>query len=133
MIVVDASAVVELLLRTPVGARVEARLFDRPAALHAPHLLDVEVAQVLRRFVTTGRLSPARGATSLRLLDQFPLRRHAHQPLLSRIWGLRANFTAYDASYVALAEALGAALVTTDVRLGATPGVRVPIEVIGAP
>lgn len=130
MIVVDASAVVELLLRTPRAHRIEARLLDPPVSLHAPHLLDVEVAQVLRRFAARNRLSTLRGAASLSLLDQFPLLRHPHRPLLSRIWALRHNLTAYDACYVALAEALGATLVTTDARLGAAPGVRAPVEVV---
>ena len=130
MIVVDASAVLELLLRTPAGRRVEARLFDRPTPLHAPHLLDVEVAQVLRRFVARGVVPAGRGAASLQLLDAFPLRRHPHRPLLGRIWALRANLTAYDAAYVALAEALGAVLVTCDGRLRRVPGLHAKVEVL---
>jgi predicted nucleic acid-binding protein len=130
VIVVDASAVIELLLRSPAGRRVEARLFDRPAPLHAPHLLDVEVAQVLRRWVARGDLTGWRGEASLRLLDAFPLRRHPHRPLLHRMWALRANLTAYDAAYVALAEALGATLVTRDARLGSVPGLHAPVEVL---
>jgi predicted nucleic acid-binding protein len=130
VIVVDASAVLELLLRTPAGRRVEGRLFDRPAPLHAPHLLDVEVAQVLRRFVARGEVSAGRGAASLRLLDAFPLRRHPHRPLLERMWSLRANLSAYDAAYVALAEALGAVLVTRDKRLGGVPGLHATVEVL---
>ena len=68
----------------------------------------------------------------MRLLDGFPVRRHPHQPLLQRIWALRANLTAHDAAYVALAEALGATLVTTDARLGSAPGIRARVEVIAA-
>lgn len=130
MIVVDASAVLEVLLRTPAGRRIEARLFDQPTPLHAPHLLDVEVAQVLRRFEARGEVSPGRGLASLRLLDAFPLRRHPHRPLLERIWALRANLTAYDAAYVALAEALGATLVTRDARLRRAPGLHATVEVV---
>lgn len=130
MIVVDASAVIDLLLRTPAGRRIEARLFDQPVPLHAPHLLDVEVAQVLRRFVARGEVTPGRGAASLRLLDAFPLRRHPHAPLLARIWALRGNLTAYDAAYVALAEALGAVLITRDTRLGRVPGLHATVEVL---
>ena len=130
MIVVDASAVIDLLLRTPAGRLIEARLFDRPVPLHAPHLLDVEVAQVLRRFVARGEVTPGRGAASLRLLDAFPLRRHPHAPLLARIWALRGNLTAYDAAYVALAEALGAVLITRDTRLGRVPGLHATVEVL---
>ncbi len=130
MIVVDASAVIELLLRSPLGERVEARLFKHPVPLHAPQLLDVEVVQVLRRFEARGEVGSARGAAALTLLGAFPLRRHAHEPLLTRMWALRANVTAYDAAYVALAEALGAVLVTCDARLGRAPGLRAIVEVL---
>ena len=130
MIIVDASVVLELLLRTPIAGRIETRLFDRPVALHAPHLLDVEVAQVLRRYAARGVLTAGRGAAALRLLDAFPLRRHPHAPLLARMWALRANLTAYDAVYVALAEALGGTLLTRDARLARAPGSRAPIEVL---
>ena len=130
VLVVRASPVIELLLRTPAGRRIEARLFDRPAPLHAPHLLDVEVAQVLRRFVARGEVTPGRGAASLRLLDVFPLRRHPHAPLLARMWALRSNLTAYDAAYVALAEALGAVLIPRDPRLGRVPDLHATIEVL---
>lgn len=128
--VVDASAVIELLLRTPLGERVEARLFDRPVALHAPQLLDVEVLQVLRRFEARGELSATRGAATLRLLDELPVRRHPHAPLVPRIWTLRTNLTAYDAAYVALAEALGAVLLTCDARIGRAPGLHTVVEVV---
>jgi predicted nucleic acid-binding protein len=130
VIVVDASALIELLLRTPVGERVEARLFDRPSTLHAPELLDVEVLQVLRRYEARGEISAHRSATTLRLLDELPVRRHSHAPLVARIWTLRTNLTAYDASYVALAEALGAILVTCDGRMARAPGVRATVEVV---
>lgn len=130
MIVVDASAIIELLLRTATGERVDARLFDSPVAIHAPQLLDVEVAQVLRRFEARGELSAARGAVALRLLDQLPIRRHPHAPLMSRVWGLRTNLTAYDATYVALAEALGARLLTCDARIARAPGLRTSVDVL---
>lgn len=130
MLVVDASVVVELLLRTPRSAAIEAQVFAWPGPWHAPHLLDVEVAQVLRRFAARGVVSAARGAAALRLLDVFPLSRHPHRPLLARAWSLRANLTAYDAMYVALAEALGATLLTADERLGRAPGLRTPVLVV---
>ncbi len=130
MIVVDASAVIEVLLRSALGVRVEARLFDHPVALHAPQLLDVEAVQVLRRFEARGELASAQGAAALTLLEAFPLRRHPHEPLLARMWSLRANVTAYDAAYVALAEAIGAVLVTCDARLGLAPGLRASVEVV---
>jgi predicted nucleic acid-binding protein len=130
VIVVDASAAIELLLRSPLGETVASRLFDRPAALHAPELLDIEVSQVLRRFNARREITADRGEVALRLLDALPIRRHAHAALLSRIWALRANLTAYDATYVALAEALGAVLVTCDARTAAAPGLRARVEVL---
>lgn len=130
MIVVDASAVLELLLRTPVGRRVEARLFDTPVPLHAPQLLDIEVAQVLRRFEARGDMTARDGRAALRMLPSLPIRRHSHGPFMERVWALRANLTAYDASYVALAEALGAVLITGDARLARAPGHSASIEVI---
>lgn len=130
MIVVDASAVVELLLRTPDAARVEAAVLARGEALHAPHLLDVEVTQVLRRYAARGEITEARGTISLEILVRLPIRRHAHTPLLDRIWALRANVTAYDAAYVALAERLGARLVTRDAKLARVAGARTRVEVV---
>lgn len=130
MIVVDASAMLEVLLRTRAGARVEERILDGDS-LHAPHLLDVEVAQVLRRYQARGELTAARGAEALADLGAFPINRYPHDVLLGRIWDLRANLTAYDAAYVALAEALEARLVTRDERLAAAPGHRAVIEVVG--
>ncbi|MBY0491830.1 MAG: type II toxin-antitoxin system VapC family toxin [Gemmatimonadaceae bacterium] len=130
MIVVDASAMIELLLRTPLGQRIEARLFDTPSALHAPELLDVEVVQVLRQFEARGELSATRSATTLRLLDELPVRRYPHAPLVSRMWPLRSHLTAYDATYVALSEALAAVLITCDARLARAPGVRAVVEVV---
>lgn len=118
MIVVDASALLEVLLRTRSAQAVEARIFDAPRkTLHAPHLLDVEVAQVLRRYAAMGEIDGQRGAEALADLADFPIRRYPHDFLLTRVWKLRSNFTAYDAVYVALAEALGARLLTRDQRL----------------
>lgn len=130
MIVVDASAVLELLLQSPDAAQVEARLFDSPNALHAPHLLDLEVAQVLRRYERAGQLTAERGGQALADYDGMLIRRYPHTLLLERIWELRANLTAYDGAYVALAERLGAPLVTRDRRLAATPGHRAVIELV---
>ena len=130
MIVVDASAMLEFLLQTPLGVRVEARLFRDADAFHAPHLLDVEVAQGLRRLVRAGEVLADRAEEALADLSDFDLRRHAHVDFLARIWELRDNLTAYDATYIALAEALDARLVTCDRPLGAAPGHAVQIEVI---
>ncbi len=120
MIVVDASALLEVLLRTPAAEAVGRLLFEEPRqTLHAPHLLDVEVAQVLRRYAALGEIDEQRGSAALADLADFPIRRYPHDFLLTRVWSLRSNFTAYDAVYVALAEALDARLLTRDQRLAA--------------
>jgi predicted nucleic acid-binding protein len=130
MIVVDASAVLETLLRTPNAQWVERRLFDRSETLHAPHLLDVEVAQVLRRYAGNGAIDDERGRTALADLADFPLRRYPHDFLLPRVWDLRKNLTAYDAIYIALAEALDAPLLTCDRRLATAPGHQARVELL---
>ncbi len=130
MIVVDASAVLEFLLQTPRGNRVEARLFRDGDELHAPHLIDVEVTQGLRRLVRSGEVSADRAAEAIADLVDLDLHRHAHLDLLTRAWQRRDNLTAYDAVYVALAEALGATVVTCDAPLGKAPGHRAAIEVV---
>jgi predicted nucleic acid-binding protein len=130
VIVVDASVAVDVLLRGPDAEALTARLLDRAEALHAPDLLDVEVAQVLRRFALRGVLGAARGREALRLLASFPLTRHEHSSLLPRIWALRANLTAYDATYIALAEVLEGTLLTRDKRLAAVRGHYASIEVM---
>ncbi len=130
MIVVDASAVLEVLLRTPAATAVEKRLFDPSQTLHAPHLLDVEVAQVVRRYAASGEIDDERGRAVLADLADLPLRRYPHDFLLPRVWDLRNNLTAYDAVYVALAEALGAPLLTRDKRLAAAPGHHARVELV---
>ena len=130
MIVVDASVMVEVLLRVPGAERLEARLAGVEDRLCAPALLDVEVAQALRCYAGRGELSPERGTEAIELLMEFPLVRYPHAPLLPRIWELRSNLTAYDAAYVALAEALRAPLLTADVRLAGAPGHGAEIELV---
>ena len=129
MIVLDASAAIELLLRTPAGIKIDRRIFSPPEPLHAPHLLDVEVAQVLRRHVREKTLSEQRAREALEDLDDLPLTRYPHDFLIPRVWELRAALTAYDAVYVALAELLGAALVTCDRRIAAAPGHQATVEI----
>jgi len=119
VIVVDASAVLESLLRTNAASAVERVMFAPGQTLHAPHLLDVEVAQVVRRYAAARSIDDVRGRDAISDLAAFPLRRYPHNMLLSRIWELRSNFTAYDAAYVALSEALNAPLLTRDQALAA--------------
>jgi predicted nucleic acid-binding protein len=130
VIVVDASAVVEVLLGTPTAAPVERRLFGGGETLHAPHLLDIEVAHAVRRYTARGEIDGQRGRTALTDLADFPLYRYPHDPLLHRIWDLRHNFTAYDAVYVALAEELGSPLITRDRRLASAAGHHARIELL---
>ena len=130
MIVVDASAVLELLLRTPAAPAVGRRLLDPRESLHAPHLIDLEAAQVLRRYAASGQISADRGREALDDLAALRLTRWPHDALIPRIWALRANLTAYDAAYVALAEALDAPLLTRDIRLAASVGRRTKVEVV---
>ena len=130
MIVTDASVVLELLLKTTASPAVEARLLDSRETLHAPQLLDVEVAQVLRRYAARNEISVGRGRLALELLARLPITRHSHETLLPRIWTLRTNMTAYDAAYVALAEGLGATLLTRDERLSTATGARAKIELV---
>jgi len=133
MIVLDASAAIEWLLQTPKAPAIEARLFLTPtqsSRWHAPQLLDVEVAQVFRKHVARGVMSDARGHEALQDLLDLPLVRYPHDFLLPRVWELRRNLTAYDAVYVALAEALGVPLVTCDANLAGAPGHSAHVDVI---
>jgi predicted nucleic acid-binding protein len=130
VIVLDASAVLEVLLRTVAGRLIEERILAPAETLHAPHLLDVEVAHVLRRYVLRRELTPSQASARLELFAQFPIRRYAHEPLLARMWTLRANLTAYDAAYVALAEGLRALLVTRDERIARARGHTARVELI---
>src|SRR5581483_3255113 len=106
VIVIDASAVLEMLMNTAVGLRIAALVFAPDQTLHAPELIDVEIAQVVRRWVLLEELTEERALEALRDCTEMPLTRYAHAILLQRIWDLRNNLTAYDAAYVALAEAL---------------------------
>ena len=128
MIVLDASAAADWLLQTPQGLRIERRIFSRNESLHAPHLIDVEVAQVLRRLVREGKVSGNRAAQVIQDLVDLRITRYPHFVLLPRIWQLRNNLSAYDAAYVALAEELDATLVSRDSGLSAAPGHRASVE-----
>ena len=130
MIVVDASIVIEVLLNTDDGIAIADWLLTGAETLHAPHLIDIEVAQVLRRFVLLGEVKAERARQALDVMLEFPLTRYDHEPLLGRIWELRENVTAYDAAYVALAEGLDATLVTRDSKLAAVPLLRGTVELV---
>ena len=129
MIVVDASCVVEVLLQTEIAAAVEAR-WRRGGTLHAPEVVDLEVLQVLRRLVTLRELSADRAAMALEALERLALQRWSHVHLRRRVWALRANLTAYDAVYVALAERLRCELVTRDGRLARSSGHAARVELV---
>jgi predicted nucleic acid-binding protein len=124
VIVLDASALVELILRTPTGRLVADRIADPAEGLHVPHLVDLEVVQALRRYVREGEIDADVAEAALADLRALDLQRHAHEPLLERVWELRKNLTAYDAVYVALAEVLDGVLITCDRRLSRAPGMR---------
>jgi predicted nucleic acid-binding protein len=129
MIVIDASALVELLVGgTPRAAALAARIADPSVSLHAPHLIDLEVASVLRGLEAHKLLTPALAARAVVDLLALDLVRYAHDSLVPRVWQLRGNLTAYDAVYIALAENLASPLVTCDGKLAAAPGNRARVE-----
>ncbi len=130
MIVLDASATLDWLLQTTAGGKIERRIFARGEGLHAPHLLDLEVAQALRRFARDGAISADRAQAALDDLLALRVTRYSHRLLLPRIWQLRHDLTAYDAAYVALAELLGAPLITRDRRLASAAGHAAEVEVM---
>lgn len=128
MIVLDASAAVDWLLQTSVGKNIEKRIYSRNESLHSPHLIDLEVTQVLRRLGLQGVISQHRADEAVRDLLDLRITRYPHLVLLPRIWQLRHNFSAYDAAYIVLAEKLGAPLVTRDGRLASASGHTASIE-----
>ncbi len=128
MIVLDASAAVDWLLQTSAGKSIEKRIYSHNETLHAPHLLDLEVTQVLRRLARQGILSVRRADEAVRDLLDLRMTRYPHLVLLSRIWQLRHNLSAYDAAYIVLAETLGAPLLTRDARLAAASGHAATVE-----
>jgi predicted nucleic acid-binding protein len=122
MIVVDASVVLALLINSPEARTLRNGLFDGANTLHAPHLIDIEVIHVLRRWSLHGELSTDRASEAIEVFRLMPIERYGHEILLGRIWQHRANLTAYDAAYVALAETLDTYVLTLDAKLAATPG-----------
>lgn len=129
MIVIDASALIDVLLRKPSAKALEIRILEFGETLHAPHLIDVEIAHVLRRLKLGGAVDARRAENVFADLADMSLIRYPHDVLLPRVWALRDNLTAYDAIYVALAEELRAPLVTRDRRLANAAGIRAKVEV----
>jgi predicted nucleic acid-binding protein len=129
VIVLDASAAIDWLLQTPVGNTIDQRIFSRSESLHAPDVIDLEIAQVLRRLAREQRISASRADEALQDLVDLRIVRYPHLPLLARIWQLRHNLSAYDGAYVALAETIGATLLTRDRRLANAAKHRATVEV----
>ena len=132
MIVLDASAAIAVLLNLGASApRIRERMDLAGDDIHVPHLFEIEVAGVLRRYVLNGSFSLARASLALNRLSTMRVSRYPHTALLPRIWELRDNVSAHDAAYIALAETLGATLVTLDARLARAPRTRAEVEVYG--
>lgn len=130
MMVVDASAVVEVLLQTERGIRSAERVFAPGESLHVPHLIDIEAAHALRRAWLQGLIEEGRAEEALADLAAWPLIHYPHELFLPRIWSLRHNVTAYDAAYIALAETLEVTLLTCDAHLVSSSGHDVMIEML---
>jgi predicted nucleic acid-binding protein len=127
VIVLDASAVVNLFVGLPIDGRLLARVYGATDA-HAPHLIDIEFLSALRRLERAEEISPDAAGMARRAFAELPLERYSHELLRDRIWALRRSVTAYDAAYIALAEALDLPLITTDRRLAGAHGHRARIE-----
>lgn len=133
MLVVDASAVAELLLGRPAGTTVAQHFADHDFDLHAPQLLDIEVLSALRRVVASGEASAARAGEAITDLLDLPIERYSHEPFVPRVWQLRDNFSSYDATYLALAETLAASptpLLTADGRFARAMETHAEVPVV---
>lgn len=132
MIVVDASVVVDALILDGEAAADAHDALDRDPDLHAPHLIDLETMAALGRALSRDEIDEPRAASALVAFGQLSITRYPHLPLLPRAWELRHNLTAYDAAYVALAEALDVPLITGDARLAAAPHLACEVHLLGS-
>jgi predicted nucleic acid-binding protein len=130
MVVIDASALIEALLQTPRGKPIAARMSALDEPIHVPHLIDLEVVHYFRKAIRIGTVGAGRAQQILNDFSDIPAERYDHFRFLHRIWQLRDSVSAYDAAYVALAEALDARLLTCDAKLAAAHGHRAEIELV---
>ncbi len=130
MIVLDASAVIDLLMRSSSGNRLAARIEREELSLHAPHLIELEVMQILRKAIARGALADSRAQPAFQDFRAMRMALYSHTDLMERIWSLRHNLSAYDAAYVALAESLEVPLFTLDARIAKATGHRAKIELL---
>jgi predicted nucleic acid-binding protein len=131
ILILDTSVVIDLILHRPPHFTAIAKTLQQAEVLAAPHLLDIEVAQVLRRFVLQDDLTVNRAEQALADYRDLPIHRYPHEPLLLRAFNLLHNLTVYDAVYVVLADALDATLLTRDPTLQGVLGTTVPVQLIG--
>jgi predicted nucleic acid-binding protein len=130
VIVVDSSVILEVLLRTKSAQTIEKKIFSRGQTLHAPHLIDLEIAQVIRRYASAGEITSERGTQAIEDFTDLRITRYPHDILLPRIWDLRTNMTAYDAAYVVLAEILDSPLLTRDSKLSRSSVTTAKVQLI---
>ncbi len=130
MIVLDASVVLDIVTAVAKGRDIAVRIEQTDDDFIAPHVIDLEVLQALRRQLRLGLIDLARATSAVAILRDLPLTRMSHEPIIARIWELRHNLTAYDAAYVALAELMGAAVWTCDQKFSGAAGHRAQIVVL---
>jgi len=128
MTVVDANVIADAIRAT--GGSADQAISEAVPPLAVPELLDLEVTSAYRKLVAAGMLTPVEGRELLDRLRALPIDRHRHAPLLPRIWELRAIMSVYDAAYAALAEQLGAILLTRDAMFTTAPGLRCPVQLV---